>query len=94
MGIETERVGIRFIVGVIILAIKTGQLNLLVDILVEVVRAKLSWDVAIGRLNGEFYGQLVKGAEQKFKSENPDLFKVKSNIPGYDKWKEQNEKKK
>jgi len=87
MGIETERVGIRFIVDIIILAIKTGRFNLLVDILVAVIRAKLSWDVAIGRLNETFYQKQIDQAVDKYKSEHPKDFETDvSGIPGMEKW--------
>jgi len=85
-----DNAGIRFLVDVFIRAYKAGKLRLLFNILIAALQAKMSWDLAMGRLKGEFYGQLVDGAVEKFKDENPDKFALKTNIPGFKKWIEKN----
>ena len=84
-----NKAGIRFLVDVFIRAYKAGKLRLLFNILIAMLQAKISWDLAMGRLKGEFHGQLVDGAVEKFKSENPKSFECDaSGIPGMNAWKE------
>lgn len=91
---ENDRKMIRLLVDIFIRAYKAKKLGLLFEILVAAFQAKMSWDTAVGRLNDSFYQKEIKGATEKYREENPDLFKVKFDIPGYDKWREENEQKK
>ena len=91
MSIETDRAGIRLLVDIFIRAHKAKKLGLLFEILIATFQAKMSWDAAMGRLKGTFYGQLVDGAADKYKRENPRDFECDvSGVPGMARWQKEN----
>jgi len=90
VSIEADRMGISLIVDIFIRAYKAKKLGLLFEMIVAALLAKQSWDTAIGRLKGEFYGQLVEGAVNKFKNEHPaDFVADTSGVEdgAFDRWK-------
>lgn len=93
MSEESDRKAIRFAVDVFILACKTGKLKLLLEIILQGIRAKLSWDMMMERLNGEFYTKQVRAAVLDYQNKHSEDFRtaIRGELAdGYEKWCREN----
>ena len=52
----------------------------------DVLSAKLSWDEAMGRLDGSYYSKQVQQAVSDYKAQHQDDFKTEVNIKGWDEF--------
>ena len=87
---ESKRDKFRLFVRVVIEAIKIGKLKELYVLVLSCLEAKLNWDDAIARLNGEYYGRQIKEALEEFRIKHPEYFKEATvRVPGYEKWKKE-----
>ena len=80
---------LRLIIRLLIFTVKTGQWKNLLRALILVLKAKATWEEAMGRLDGSYYKKQVEMAADKYKKEHPEDFQCDtSKVPGYDRWKE------
>ena len=90
MTFETDRFALNLALGIFLRFAQAGKLDLLIQILIEAFKAKLSWAEAIGRADGRFYEEQTKKAVGKFRNDNPELFETHIRVDGYEAWDKQN----
>ncbi len=83
---ESLKKKINFGVKIFIKFAKAGKLRLLFEMIITGMELKLTWEKAMDLANGKYFTKQVENAADKFKTDNPDKFSAKVNIPGYDKW--------
>jgi hypothetical protein len=85
---ESQRDGLKLAIKVFVEAWKAKRLRLLFNLIITGMEMELSWDEQIGRITGEYYAEQIKVAVEEYKTENPQNFTAKINVPGYAKWLE------
>lgn len=93
MTFESDRFALNLALGVFLRFAQAGKLDLLIQILIEAFKAKLSWDEAMKRADGRFYEEQAKRAVGKFREDNPELFETHIKVDGWDRWSKENKEK-